>query len=239
MRFHKTPSISKAKKAELQEKMRQEKDPQKREELRLQDPRAVYKQIDEDGHVIATFDPLKDTTLNITLVEKEALTDAMHRVDDAEARQNCKDIQLDNFDKALREKEREDFIRKYREEYGCDPHPADLPSRHRTYIYYQATTENEDEGENEIGDSSKIELELSVNPFEDEPETATECMRRLVQGFTKREQEVYEIVFRRGKTNVYASRKLDISEQRVGQIVTNIKSKLKENEELRKHFRGL
>ena len=239
MRFHKTPSISKEKKAELQEMMRQEKNPQKREELRLQDPRAVYKQIDEDGHVIATFDPLKDTTLNITLVEKEALTDAMHRIDDAEARQNCKDIQLDDFDKALREKEREDFIRKYREENGCDPHPADLPSRHRTYIYYQATTENEDEGESEIGDSSKIELELSVNPFEDEPETATECMRRLVRDFTKREQEVYEIVFRRGKTNVYASRKLDISEQRVGQIVTNIKSKLKENEELRKHFRGL
>ena len=60
-----------------------------------------------------------------------------------------------------------------------------------------------------------------------------------MQGFTKREQEVYEIVFRREKTNVYASEKLNISEQRIGQIVTNIKSKLKENEELRKHFRGL
>ena len=239
MRYHKTPSFSKKQKDDLQQKIAAETDPEKKEKLRLSDPRAVYKQMDDFGKVVAVFDPEKDTTLDVTIAEKKEITDRLHKVDDAEARWNSKEIRIDDFDKALRQQEREQFIQKFREENGYDPDPKDLPSLHRTYYYYDAPTENEEEGENELGDSSHIQEMMSVNPFADEPETAAECMRRLIKGFKPREQTVYEICFEKGKTQVYASKQMGVSEQRVGQIVKDIMAKLAESEELKKHFRGL
>jgi len=80
---------------------------------------------------------------------------------------------------------------------------------------------------------------MSVKPFDDDSETAISYMRKIVEGFTEREQQVYKIVFQDGKTQAYAGINLGISEQRVGQIVNSIKQKLKENKELKKFFRNL
>jgi len=201
--------------------------------------RTTYKQYDEDGRLLYEFNPETDTEMTeLDVVQKKALTKAMHAIDDAEVRVNCKEIRLSPEDRASREEERDRFIREFEAEHGYKPHPADIPSIHRTFIYLDADTGNEDEGV--AGDSSHIQREIAADPFSrDDQETAVECMRRLVQGFTKREKEVYEIVFRNGKTQVYASRQLEISEVRVGQIVKDITRKLKESGELKKHFRTL
>ena len=54
-----------------------------REKFRLKDRRAVYKQIDDLGNVVAVFDLEKDTNLDVTIMEKKAMTDALHKADDA------------------------------------------------------------------------------------------------------------------------------------------------------------
>lgn len=238
MRYHKTPSLNRKQKEELERKIAAETNPAEKEKHRLSDPRAVYKQIDDNGKVVAVFDPENDSTMtDITIVQKKQITAALHRVDDAEARENCKELRLNDFDTELCKKEREQFIRKFREENGYEPDPKDLPSMHRTYYYYDAPTTSQEEGENELGDSSRVQEQMSVNPFEDEPETAVDCMREVVKGLKPREQTVYEICFRRGETQVAASKEMGVTEQRVGQIVKDIMAKLAESEELKKHFR--
>lgn len=203
--------------------------------------RTTYKQYDENGKLLYEFDPETDDQMTeLNVIQKKDLVKAMHAVDDAEVRANCKEIRLSPEDRAQREEAREQFIRAFEEEHGYKPHPADLPGIHRTYIYLDDDWNSGDDEDNNPGDSSRIQAELAVNPFAaDDQETAVDCMRGIVAGFTERERQVYQIVFREGKTQFYASLRIGVTEQRVGQIVKDIKKKLAGNQELKKYFRTL
>lgn len=236
MRYKKTPSISAKRKAELKAEM--ERCPECSDIIRKQDPRATYKQLDEDGHVIAEFDPMNDTTMNLSKEEKEELTLAMHRVDDAEARCNCKERLLNPYDKEQLQKRRNQFIEEFEAHYGYRPHPEDCPSISRRYVSLDEILDCQDDERSISRDMLHIQQILSDDPFaEFFAETAVLWMRHLVKQFTPREQEVYWIVFHEEQTHAKAARKLNISERRVGQIVQDITRKLKNDKNLKKIFR--
>lgn len=192
--------------------------------------RETYRQFDETGRCIYEFIPETD--------EDREMVRKMHAIDDAEVRTNCKEMRLPPELKKVREAERQQYIEKFEEENGYKPHPLDCPSVHRTFFYYDAVRPNPAEDEANVGDSSWIEKEMAVMPFEDE-NAAVNYMRELINTdtFTDRERNVYYCVFADGKTQYLASSELGISEARVSQIVKNIQIKLAKNEQLRKFFR--
>lgn len=206
--------------------------------------RGTYKQYDDDGKFLCEYRPGEDPDeMVLTIEEERELVRKMHYIDDAEVRVNNKERRLHPFDKAIVDEERARISKEFEEKYGYKPGNDILPNCHRGMVYLDALAEIDDEGENSLGDSSRIQAALAIDPSADEGETAVECMRRLIIGFTDREREVYEIVFMYpGDEKVKlqdAARRLKITPTRVSQIVKSIKKKLYDNRELRRYFRDI
>ena len=191
--------------------------------------RETYRQLDENGRCVYEFIP--------STAEEKELVINMHRLDDSEVRVNCKERWLPPDLEERRKKEAEQYVIEFEKRYGQKPYPGECPIKlHRTYFYIDSLDKKDEGADEGLGDSSWIEKEMAVNPFEEES-SAVKCMRELVETFTDREKQVYYYVFRRGETQYQASIELGISEVRVGQIVKNIKKKLQSNKELRRYFR--
>ena len=198
--------------------------------------RGTYKQYDENGKVLYEFDPETDTTMTeLTIEDKRKRTANMHKIDDSEVYFNLKYINVDKEERKARKKQREEYILDFKARFGYEPNEEDIPiNMHREYVPIDSVTSDDEE----LGDASKVQEALSVHPFE-EDYSAVQCMRRLVEGFTKREQEVYYLVGKKGLTKRAAAKKLEISEMRVGQIMANIIKKLRSNPDLRRFFRDI
>lgn len=248
MRYHKTPSISKKKKEELQAEMLRH--PEKRNQLRKKDPRSTYKLYDEDKAFQVEFDPETDFVYypkiegesGITIKKKEWIVAEMHKIDDAEVRVNCKENRAPEYMERLIRKEIERRIEEFKAKYGYIPHPDDLPKLHRTFVYIDGITQDEGEEGSEMGDSSQIQLALSNDPFEEEMD-AVEYMRYIIEGFTHEERMVFELKYQIGvrdkaNTNEFVAKEMGCTRQKVGETVKRIKEKLSQNKGLSRYFRN-
>lgn len=198
--------------------------------------RNTYKFYDEEGRQYYEFNPETDKELEVTIERKREIVRELHAMDDHDVYVESKEMKVPNYIQEEVKKQREDYIRKFTEEYGYPPKNDEIPVfSHRTVVSLEDSSETDND--DPLGDSSKVEEAIAVRPFEEEPDSAVDRMRSIVDGFTEKERQVYDLCFREGIRNNRASEILNISEVRVGQIARNIKKKLAGNSELKKYFR--
>lgn len=201
--------------------------------------RTTYKQYDEEGHLLCEFKPAEEGLTDIEIEENKVKINKIHRMEDAEVRVHIKENRLPAYLEEEGKRRKVEWIADFEKKYGYKPHPADVPDfTHKSFVSTDAEVET-DEGSETLGDNSRIALKMSVNPFEDEPESAAEYMRRLVMtgDFTQRQREVYDLVFIQGKEKSEAAELLGISAPRVTQIIEGIMKKVATDNEMKKMFR--
>ncbi len=200
--------------------------------------RATYKQYDEDGHLLCEVKPEDLVTTEVTLDDAKIIVKKMHGIDDAEVRVYIKESRLPEYMEETAKEAKAQYIADFEKRYGYKPNPADVPDfTHRAMVSIDAEVDTED-GEDSLGDNSRLAAAMAVRPFEDE-ESAAEYMRRLVMtgNFTERERQVYEAVFIKGMAKQDAAKEIGISGPRVTEIIGNIMRKIASDEELKKMFR--
>ena len=193
--------------------------------------RGTYKQYDEDGRLLCEIKPGDYGVTELTI-------DKMHRMDDAEVRISIKESRLPEYMEETAKEAKAQWIADFEKRYGYKPNPADIPDfTHRAMVSIDAEVDTED-GEDSLGDNSRLAAAMAVRPFEDE-ESAAAYMRRLVMtgNFTERERQVYEAVFIKGMAKQDAATEIGISGPRVTEIIGNIMKKIASDDELRKMFR--
>ena len=188
--------------------------------------RSTYKHYDDDGNLVAEY---KANEHGFT----EELITTIHKMDDHEVYVNCKEIKHPEWFQPIYEGWKADYIARFKREHGYEPNPEDIPGRHRMCESIDAQVSDEDD--DELGDSSKLEEELSCTM--DEQETAVDRAREVVAGMSEQEQKVYRFVFIEGMSKAKAGRKLGISDVRVGQIAKKITAQLAADKDLKKFFR--
>ena len=187
--------------------------------------RNTYKLYDDNGTFVTEYKPGKDG------VTEEAIL-FMHRLDDAEVRVSIKENRHPEWYQPVYDKWKEDFICRFREQYGRDPRKDEIPGRFRQCESIDAQCDTDGD---ELGESSRLEAELSVT--DEEPEDAVSVMRELVSKMPEQWQRVYQLVFVEDKTKTRAAQIIGISDVRVGQLVRKIKAELAQNPALKRFFR--
>lgn len=195
--------------------------------------RGSYKQYDEDGRLLCEIKPGDYGVTEVTI-------DQMHRMEDAEVRVHIKESRVPAYMEETVKAVKEQWIADFEAKYGYKPHPADVPDfTHRSFVSTDADVETED-GEDSLGDNSRLAALLATPGVDEEEESASEYMRRLVmtgEGFTQREREVYDLVFIQGLEKKDAAGKLGIVPSRVTEIIGQIMKKVGNDPELRKMLR--
>lgn len=193
--------------------------------------RGTYRQYDEDGRLLCEIKPGDYGVTELTI-------DKMHRMDDAEVRISIKESRLPEYMEETAKEAKAQWIVDFETRYGYKPNPADVPDfTHRAMVSVDAEVDTDD-GEDSLGDNSRLAAAMAVRSFEDE-ESAAEYMRRLVMtgNFTERERQVYEAVFIKGMAKQDAAKEIGISSPRVTEIIGNIMKKVASDEELKRMFR--
>ncbi|RKM55440.1 hypothetical protein D6855_16025 [Butyrivibrio sp. CB08] len=233
MRFRRTPCLSKKQLEELEEQIRLH--PEKETELRKKDPRATYKVFDDEGHVVAIFNPETDTTMDVTIDVKRRITKLMHtKVDDVEVRENNKERKLDPFSQMQYDQTVDSFRKKFRDKYGRDPRKEELPEgSHRSHVSLEAPVDAA--GGATIGE---ILPDETANFFEEE-ETPISCMEELMASelFSDRERTIYDCKIRKQMTNEQMGEVIGTSGQYAGRIWNGIVEKIRNNAEIKRFFR--
>ncbi len=199
-----------------------------------EDKRTTYRQYDEDGRIIAEFNPEKDTTMDVTIDVKRRITKLMHYVDDAEVKQNNKERRLDPETKKRYEEDKELFIKKFREEHGRDPQKEELPEGgHRSFVYLDAPVDAA--GGATLGDITPDE----TITFYKEEQTPASYMDDLIQTdlFTDRERTVYDCKIRKKMTDEQTGKEIGRTKQLVGMIWKGMKEKILNDPGMRNFYR--
>lgn len=195
--------------------------------------RGTYKQYDEDGRLLCEIKPGDYGVTDITI-------DRMHRMDDAEVRISIKESRLPEYMEEMAKEAKAQWIADFEKRYGYKPNPADVPDfTHRAMVSIDAEVDTED-GEDSLGDNSRLAAQLATPGVDEDEESASEYMRRLVMtgdGFTQRERDVYDLVFIKGLEKKDAAGKLGIVSSRVTEIIGQIMKKVGNDQELRKMLR--
>ncbi|MBE5825296.1 MAG: hypothetical protein E7307_01535 [Butyrivibrio sp.] len=196
--------------------------------------RTTYKQYDENGRIIAEFDPEKDTTMDVTIDVKEKIVKMMHAVDDAEVKRNNKERKLDPYTQKLYDEEKERFIKNYREKYGYDPRKEELPEgSHRSLISIDAPVEAAG-GET----LSEILPDERASFFEDANSPAT-YMDELIETdlFDDRDRIIYDCKIRRNMTDKATGAEIGKTGQYVGILWKRIQEKIMNDAGMRNFYR--
>lgn len=165
----------------------------------------------------------------------------LHAADDHEVYENLKSRRPKRTDEEQSEIEawKAEYIRKFKEEHGYEPHPADVEAETNDRFPKNWTTSldaildgNDDNG---AGDKSAILAKAyhSTNPEPGFEEMADEIALTWSESW----QEIYFRVLRNGETIVSIARERGVTEGAVRKTVTKIRKALAENTELRKFVR--
>ena len=183
--------------------------------------RGTYKHIDEEGKVAATYEPGKD---GVT----EDMVQELHRMDDHEVYVNRKENCHPEWFRPICDEWREKYVRDFKEKYGYNPEPSEIPFQFRMSISIDA--EMMEEG------YSALEEEMAVDG-PDGDGGVVGYVRGLVEGMPKMDQRVYRLIFVLGMSKVEAGKELGVSDVYVGKVVRKIIGLLEQDNGFNRFFR--
>ena len=158
---------------------------------------------------------------------------ALHKMDDHEVYINAKENKLPEWYQPIYDKWKEQFIADFKEKYGREPFANEIPGKHRVLESLDGQTDPDGD---DLGDSSRLEEQLSVSDEEEVPDTIIR-LRELVAAMPEQWQKVYRLVFMEGLSKVKAGKEIGISDVRVGQLVKKINAAIAEDEVLKNLYR--
>ncbi len=158
---------------------------------------------------------------------------ALHKMDDHEVYINAKENKLPEWYQPIYDKWKEQFIADFKEKYGRKPFANEIPGKHRVLESLDGQTDLDGD---DLGDSSRLEEQLSVSDEEEVPDTIIR-LRELVAAMPEQWQKVYRLVFMEGLSKAKAGKKIGISDVRVGQLVKKINAAIAEDETLKNLYR--
>ena len=184
--------------------------------------RGTYKLFDDNGIFVMEYKPGKDGVTEVDILN-------LHKMDDHEVYVNAKENRLPEWYQPVYEEWKAKFIADFRERYGREPFADEIPGRHRILESLDGQTDPDGDG---LGDSSRLEEQLSVSDEEEVPDTIIR-LRELVAAMPEQWQKVYRLVFMEGLSKVKVGKKIGISDVRVGQLVKKINAAIAEDETLK------
>ena len=191
-----------------------------------QSQRGTYKLFDDNGNFVIEYKPEEHGIRDVDIL-------ALHKMDDHEVYINAKENKLPEWYQPIYDKWKEQFIADFREKYGREPFSDEIPGRHRVLESLDGQTDPDGD---DIGDSSRLEEQLSVSDEEEVPDTIIR-LRELVAAMPEQWQKVYRLVFMEGLSKVKAGKEIGISDVRVGQLVKKINAAIAEDEVLKNLYR--
>lgn len=186
--------------------------------------RTTYKLFDENGEFITEYRAGEN---GVTIIDIQNL----HKIDDHEVYVNCKERKLPEWYKPVFEKWKEEFIKRFEEEYGRKPYPDEIPYSHRL----NESLEDSADEFGEYSDKSYLQAAIAVTDEDDTPDSIFR-LRELVAEMPEQWQKVYELHFIENLSKAEVGRKLGISDVRVGQLVNKIKRRIAEDKILKNFF---
>ena len=191
-----------------------------------QSQRGTYKLFDDNGNFVIEYKPEEHGIRDVDIL-------ALHKMDDHEVYINAKENKLPEWYQPIYDKWKEQFIADFKEKYGREPFSDEIPGRHRVLESLDGQTDPDGD---DIGDSSRLEEQLSVSDEEEVPDTIIR-LRELVAAMPEQWQKVYRLVFMEGLSKAKAGKKIGISDVRVGQLVKKINAAIAEDETLKNLYR--
>lgn len=191
-----------------------------------QSQRGTYKLFDDNGNFVIEYKPGEHGIKDVDIL-------ALHKMDDHEVYINAKENKLPEWYQPIYDKWKEQFIADFKEKYGREPFSDEIPGRHRVLESLDGQTNPDGD---DIGDSSRLEEQLSVSDKEEVPDTIIR-LRELVAAMPEQWQKVYRLVFMEGLSKVKAGKKIGISDVRVGQLVKKINAAIAGDEILKNLYR--
>lgn len=191
-----------------------------------QSKRGTYKLYDENGNLVTEYKPGESGITEVDILN-------LHRLDDHEVYINSKEVKLPEWYQPIYDEWKSRYVADFIEKYGREPYADEIPGRHRIFESIDGQTDVDGDG---LGDSSRLEEELSVSEDDDTPDTILR-LREIVAAMPEQWQRVYQLVIKDGFNKTQAAKILGISDVRVGQIVRKINDKIASDEELKKYFR--
>lgn len=191
-----------------------------------QSQRGTYKLFDDNGNFVIEYKPEEHGIRDVDIL-------ALHKMDDHEVYINAKENKLPEWYQPIYDKWKEQFIADFKEKYGREPFSDEIPGRHRVLESLDGQTDPDGD---DIGDSSRLEEQLSVSDEEEVPDTIIR-LRELVAAMPEQWQKVYRLVFMEGLSKVKAGKEIGISDVRVGQLVKKINAAITEDEVLKNLYR--
>ena len=188
--------------------------------------RGTYKLYDENGNLVTEYKPGENGITEVDILN-------LHRLDDHEVYINSKELKLPEWYQPIYDEWKSKYVADFIEKYGREPYAEEIPGRHRIFESIDGQTDVDGDG---LGDSSRLEEELSVSEDDDTPDTILR-LREIVAAMPEQWQRVYQLVIKDGFNKTQAAKILGISDVRVGQIVRKINDKIASDEELKKYFR--
>lgn len=188
--------------------------------------RGTYKLFDDNGNFVTEYKPGVDGVTEVDIL-------SLHKMDDHEVYINAKENKLPEWYQPIYDKWREQFIADFKEQFGREPFADEIPGRHRVLESLDGQTDPDGD---DIGDSSRLEEQLSVSDEEEVPDTIVR-LRELVAAMPEQWQKVYRLVFMEGLSKVKAGKEIGISDVRVGQLVKKINAAIAEDETLKNLYR--
>lgn len=166
---------------------------------------------------------------------------ALHAADDHDVYMNLKSRRPKRTDEEQAEVEawKAEYIRKFKEEHGYEPHPADVEAEVNERFPKNWTTSLDaildGDDDNGSGDKSSV-LAKAYRPSTSEP-GFEEMADEIALNWSESWQEIYFRVLRNGETIVSIAKERGVTEGAVRKTVTKIRKVLAENAELRKFVR--
>ena len=153
--------------------------------------------------------------------------------EDAPAVVSCAHFRLPEWYQSIFDEWKAEFITDFREKHGREPFADEIPGRHRSLESLDGHTDPDGD---DLGDSSRLEEQLSVSDEEEVPDTIIR-LRELVAAMPEQWQKVYRLVFMEGLSKVKAGKEIGISDVRVGQLVRKINAAIAGDEILKNLYR--
>lgn len=191
-----------------------------------QSQRGTYKLFDDNGNFVIEYKPEEHGIRDVDIL-------ALHKMDDHEVYINAKENKLPEWYQPIYDKWKEQFIADFKEKYGREPFANEIPGKHRVLESLDGQTDPDGD---DLGDSSRLEEQLSVSDEEEVPDTIIR-LRELVAAMPEQWQKVYRLVFMEGLSKVKAGKEIGISDVRVGQLVKKINAAIAEDEVLKNLYR--
>lgn len=188
--------------------------------------RGTYKLFDDNGNFVTEYKPGVDGVTEVDIL-------SLHKMDDHEVYINAKENKLPEWYQPIYDKWKEQFIADFKEKYGREPFSDEIPGRHRVLESLDGQTDSDGD---DMGDSSRLEEQLSVSDEEEVPDTIIR-LRELVAAMPEQWQKVYRLVFMEGLSKVKAGKEIGISDVRVGQLVKKINAAIAGDEILKNLYR--